>query len=154
VFIHKISIVYIKKQVCQKITVVEYHGSLIKNNVVLYGDKIDDNVINQTIEDFNKVDLMLVMGTSLQVAPFCALPNLVSKSCTRILVDINPVNAFKNDWSAVKGDPNEMYSSPSSISTVKFGSRLVSLRPQWYKPMKWKNQHIIYSDCDKWVENI
>ena len=138
--------------------VVEYHGSLIKNNVVLYGDKISDSVITQTIIDFitnsNPVDLILVMGTSLQVAPFCAIPNLVNKSCTRILVDINPKNAFKNDWSIRKGDPDQMYSTPNSTSTVKFGSRLVSLRSQWSKPSKWKNQYIIESNCDDWVKLI
>ena len=36
--------------------------------------------------DFADVDLVLVMGTSLQVAPFCALPNLAEKAATRVLV--------------------------------------------------------------------
>jgi NAD+-dependent protein deacetylase sirtuin 2 len=41
--------------------VVEYHGSL-KKNVVLYGDKIDENVIKQTIIDFNEVDFSVSHG--------------------------------------------------------------------------------------------
>lgn len=137
--------------------VVEYHGSILKNNVVLYGDKISDEVTKQTIEDFNglvPIDLMLVMGTSLQVAPFCAIPNLVNKSCVRILVDINPKNAFKNDWSIKKFNPEEMYTSPPSLSVIKIGNRVVSLRPQWAKPEKWRNQYIIQSDCDLWVALI
>lgn len=135
--------------------VVEYHGSLLKNDVVLYGDKIPDNAIKQTISDFaGSVDLMIVMGTSLQVAPFCSLVNLVSKSCTRVLVDIKPQNAFTNEWSLKKNDLEEMYSLPSSKSTIKIGSREVSLRPQWSSNSKWKDQHIIESDCDEWAKSI
>jgi NAD-dependent SIR2 family protein deacetylase len=79
---------------------VEYHGSLSKNNVILYGDSIDKKVINQTINDFvdyKDVDLIIVMDTSLQVAPFCAIPNLVKKTCTRVLVDKTPSNCYKNN---------------------------------------------------------
>jgi NAD-dependent SIR2 family protein deacetylase len=137
--------------------VVEYHGSILKNNMVLYGDAIPGMATRQTIDDFTNpipVDLMLVMGTSLQVAPFCAIPNLVNKSCVRILVDINPKNAFTNDWSIQKNNPDEMYKSPTSLSTIKIGNRVVSLRPQWQKPGKWKDQYVITSDCDVWVSNI
>lgn len=139
--------------------VVEYHGSLLKNNVVLYGDSIPTSAIYDTITDFvhNKepVDLILVMGTSLQVAPFCAIPNLVPKSCTRVLVDIHPENAFTNDWTKKKTSPEDMYGlSMSSSATVKFGKRLVSLRPQWVRHSKWKDQHIIVSDTDAWANSI
>ncbi len=137
--------------------VVEYHGSLLKNNVVLYGDSIDKNAINQTINDFvdfKDVDLMLVMGTSLQVSPFCAIPNLVNKKCTRVLVDKNPSNCYKNDWSLKKNNIEDMYSTLSISSTIEIGNRKVSLRPQWVKPDKWKDQYIIKSDCDVWCKSI
>ena len=141
--------------------VVEYHGSLTKNNVVLYGDDIPQSVLAQTSTDFvennEPVDLMLVMGTSLQVAPFCAIPNLVSKSCTRILVDIHPENAFNNDWTVVKRIPECMYdvsTSTAETSYIKIGRRAVSLRPQWDRDSKWKSQHIVKQDCDTWSNEI
>ena len=121
-------------------------------------DNIPHNAIKQTIDDFvsvpNSVDLIIVMGTSLQVAPFCGIPNLVSKSCTRVLVDINPENTFTNKWSYKKSRLDGMYSLPSSKSTINFGSRNVSLRPQWGKHSKWKDQHIIKCDCDDWSQSI
>ena len=137
--------------------VVEYHGSLLKNNVVLYGDKIHDNVTRQTIADFidsKSTDLMLIMGTSLQVAPFCCIPNLVPKSCTRVLINIKPQDAFKNNWLNTRKFSDEMYNLGPGSSTIKIGSRLVTLKPQWGKHSKWKDQHIITSDCDKWVESM
>ena len=137
--------------------VVEYHGSLFKGNVILYGDPINKKAIDKTINDFvdyKDVDLMIVMGTSLQVAPFCAIPNLVKKTCTRVLVDTNPSNCYKNDWSLKKSNIEDMYSAPSTSSTIEIGSRKVSLRPQWSKLDKWKDQYIIKSDCDEWCKSI
>ncbi len=137
--------------------VVEYHGSLSKGNVVLYGDSIGKEVVDQTINDFvdyKDVDLVIVMGTSLQVAPFCAIPNLVKKTCTRVLVDKAPSNCFKNDWSLKKANIEDMYSIPSISSTIDIGSRKVSLRPQWSGPDKWKDQYVIKSDCDEWCKSI
>lgn len=138
--------------------IVEYHGSLIKGNVVLYGDNIPHEAIYQTILDFNSqdnnIDLMLVMGTSLQVAPFCAIPNLVNKHCTRILIDLHPQNAFTNNWTKHKVIPENMYDNYSISSQIKIGKRLVSLRPQWGKHSKWKDQYIITSDTDSWSNQI
>jgi NAD-dependent SIR2 family protein deacetylase len=141
--------------------VVEYHGSLIKDNVILYGDSIAQSALDQTAADFinntDPIDLILVMGTSLQVSPFCAIPNLVNKSCTRILVDICPENAMKNDWSVIKRQPECLYdlrTTMRSKSYIKFGKRKVTLRPQWGHNSRWKSQYIIKSDCDVWSNEI
>ena len=71
--------------------VVEFHGSFKNNNIVFYGDPINDQVLksveNDLIKEVEEVDLLLVMGTSLQVSPFCALPNMVRRNCCRVLVD-------------------------------------------------------------------
>ena len=124
------------------------------NNVVLYEDPIPFMVTMQALADIiyntEPVDLVLVMGTSLQVAPFCAIPNLVPKTCTRALIDRNPENAFTNDWS-----PNKQISGISNSSSIKFGIRhRVSLRPQWNTRRKWKSQYIIKCDTDEWAEGI
>lgn len=141
--------------------VVEYHGSLVKNSVVLYGDGIPQSALSQTtkdlIENTEPIDLMLVMGTSLQVAPFCAIPNLAPKSCTRILLDIHPENAFINDWTVVKRTPECLYDLSTGMrqtSFIKFGKRAVSLRPQWGHHTKWKSQYIVRQDCDSWSDEI
>jgi NAD-dependent SIR2 family protein deacetylase len=145
--------------------VVEYHGSVFNNkngsdsNIVLYNDQISSKVISQTVYDFvnnqEPIDLLLVMGTTLQVAPFCALPNLVPKSCTRILIDNCPENAFTNIWTKKKYEIDGLYIKYEMSSlTMKFGKRLISLRPQWDRCSKWKRQHIITSDTDEWVNSL
>jgi NAD-dependent SIR2 family protein deacetylase len=153
--------------------VVEFHGSILKNNVVLYGDKINDKSIEKVVDDFVinpiPVDLLIVMGTSLQVAPFCAIPNLVQSSCVRMIVDLCPERAFKNEWSPQKinydhGFYSKYMSSSMSRSYVVFSKRKdgksggmikrkVTLRPQWIKS-KYKKQIIIQSDIDSFAKNI
>ena len=55
--------------------IVQAHGSMRNGSVVLYGDKLPPRFYKACEDDFNNtenpVDLVLVMGTSLQVAPFC-----------------------------------------------------------------------------------
>ena len=125
--------------------VVEFHGSYAKDNVVIYDDDISEEVIEQVKKDFiwdiERIDLILVMGTSLQVAPFCAIPNLVRKECLRVLVDIKPEYAFNN-----------RFNDKTLVSYVKFGKRKVTLRPQWFN--KKRNNLIITEDTDVFSKSI
>ena len=47
-------------------------------------------------------DLLLVFGTSLQVAPFCGVPNLCTKNCTRVLVNSPLKDCLENGWNIVR----------------------------------------------------
>lgn len=70
-------------------------------------------------KDFDEnVGMVITMGTSLQVAPFYALPNLVR--CPRVLVDLDPSRTFWN-----------VFMARNCGSSVKFGKRRVTLRPTW-----------------------
>ena len=82
--------------------IVEYHGSLIKNNIVLYDDKIPSTVLNQSRLDFtnnlNPIDLVLVLGTSLKVFPFGSLPDKVPYGTMKLLVDNDPNHEVGKKW--------------------------------------------------------
>ena len=136
--------------------VVEFHGN-IDQDIVLYGDNISPQALHQAKEDLvennQMIDLLLVMGTSLQVAPFCALPNLPPKCCPRVLVDKCPSNAYTNDWSKIKGEPQGLYSSYHGlISSWKLGNRMVTLKPKW-KTTEWE-KYIFESDTDIWAQKV
>lgn len=143
--------------------IVEVHGSFRDDNVVLYGDNISPVVLDQIesdIDEIDDVDLVLVMGTSLQVAPFCALPNMVRKNCTRVLVDRHPENCYSNGYTSLKGLAFYDADAPVYVSnkTTSFGRRTVSLQSFWdprnKSRGKWKNQFIIKMDCDDFVTKI
>ena len=48
-------------------------GGLIKPDVVLYGECLDDRVLEQSIRELERADLLLVGGTSLSVYPAAGL---------------------------------------------------------------------------------
>jgi NAD-dependent SIR2 family protein deacetylase len=116
---------------------IEFHGNI--DNPVLYGDPINKEILEQTLEDFNDVDLLIVMGTSLQVSPFCALPNIVSSTCYRVLINTNLQDCFKNNWSKSR----KIYGLSSGSSCIKIGSRRITLRPLWCDKKRWKNKQLL-----------
>lgn len=76
--------------------VVECHGALRDATIVLNGDSLPQRFDTCCRQDFSKdaggghdddVDLVLVFGTSLQVAPFCGVPNMAPTGCSRVLVN-------------------------------------------------------------------
>ena len=137
---------------------VEYHGNYANGTMVLYGDPIPAQAKQQAVEDLVDnidTDLLIIMGSSLQVMPFCILPNLVSKECTRILVDRQPENAMSNPWSKQPRIIDGMYSIPGGgDSSVKFGGRRVTLRPLFRNNKKYPQQYVYTADCDSWANAL
>ena len=118
--------------------IIQSHGSMRDGTVVLYGDKLSNKFYKSCEKDFNNpenpVDLVLVMGTSLQVAPFCAIPNLVPKTATRVLVDPNPNRVISlNPWSI----------------TTRLAGIDVELGSLWNS--RWENELLVKSTSDNFV---
>lgn len=123
-------------------SIIQAHGSMRDGTVVLYGDKLSDNFYNACENDFNSttdnpVDLIIVMGTSLQVAPFCAIPNLAPHTATRVLVDPNPSRVVSlNSWT----------------TTTKLAGRDVELGSLWKKSNShWEHELMIQAKSDDFV---
>ena len=51
-------------------------GNVIKPKVTLYEEMLDEEVLNKSIDVMKEADLLIVMGTSLNVAPASSLPYL------------------------------------------------------------------------------
>lgn len=131
-------------------TIVHFHGTI--ENITRFGEPIDPKVLKMVEKDFIldcDVDCVLVMGTSLSVSPFNALPNLVPSTCFRILVNLDPIDSVRRivDAGLVFGN-----SCPA-----RFGKRLVTTRQSWNysKSTKWRrNQRMIYTDVQKWAQEL
>ena len=61
-------------------------GGTIKPDVVLYGEALDDKVIDESIKSIMNADMLIVAGTSLTVFPAC---NLIRYFKGKYLVIIN-----------------------------------------------------------------
>merc|ERR1711920_531312 len=114
--------------------VVECHGALHGGSIVMYGDKLPRRFDQCCRDDFpsspgsSSVDLVLVFGTSLRVAPFCTLPNMAPRGCARVLVN-KPIG----DCLRYHGSAKSWFDGTAS--------------------QRWR-QLVIESDIDAWVHRF
>jgi len=144
--------------------VVECHGSMRKGNIVLYGDDLPRRFYNCCDDDFpenirgadlhsNPVDLVLVFGTSLQVYPFCAIPNLAPKGCVRVLINRSLDDCIQTSHQP----PRDDYGVLQSPKKIRIGSRkVVTLQNLWTgrKGNKRWRQLLVEGDCDDFVQRF
>lgn len=62
-------------------------GELVKPDIVFFGEALPERFRRLLRQDFTQCDLLIVMGTSLVVAPFCECIGFVGDSCPRLLVN-------------------------------------------------------------------
>uniref|UniRef100_A0A8C1YDT6 NAD-dependent protein deacetylase n=1 Tax=Cyprinus carpio TaxID=7962 RepID=A0A8C1YDT6_CYPCA len=63
-------------------------GSLVKPDIVFFGENLPARFFTSMKMDFPRCDLLIIMGTSLQVQPFASLVSRVSNSCPRLLINM------------------------------------------------------------------
>ncbi|WRT69980.1 uncharacterized protein IL334_006973 [Kwoniella shivajii] len=70
-------------------------GGLVKPDIVFFGEGLPDRFF-RLIPELKQCDLLLVIGTSLQVQPFASLVDRVPATCPRLLINREPVGPFSN----------------------------------------------------------
>lgn len=63
---------------------------LVKPDITFFGEGLPKRFAATLPEDFGDCDLLLVVGTSLVVAPFCTLKDKVGDQCPRVLINMTP----------------------------------------------------------------
>lgn len=63
------------------------HGGLVKPDIVFFGENLPARFFEHSESDFPSCDLLIVMGTSLQVHPFAGLIHKVGPEVPRILIN-------------------------------------------------------------------
>ncbi|XP_032632164.1 NAD-dependent protein deacetylase sirtuin-2 [Chelonoidis abingdonii] len=61
--------------------------SLVKPDIVFFGESLPRRFFTLMQSDFQKVDLLIIMGTSLQVQPFASLVSRVPTNTPRLLIN-------------------------------------------------------------------
>ena len=80
---------------CKK---VNEHGNkkgIIKPDVVFFGEALPTLFSIRLQEDIPKCDLLLVIGTSLQVYPFASIHKMVGAKVPRVLINRDRVGSFR-----------------------------------------------------------
>ena len=57
-----------------KIPTCKKCGSVIKPDIIFYGESLNSSLLDQAYSDFAKADLVLALGSSLTVQPAASLP--------------------------------------------------------------------------------
>ncbi|SNX83663.1 related to NAD-dependent histone deacetylase [Melanopsichium pennsylvanicum] len=65
-------------------------GGLVKPDIVFFGESLPSRFFT-CIPDLKTADLLIVMGTSLQVQPFASLIDAVPQHCPRVLINLERV---------------------------------------------------------------
>ncbi|WVQ83677.1 hypothetical protein IAT38_005820 [Cryptococcus sp. DSM 104549] len=84
---------------CESIVKGKKCGGLVKPDIVFFGEGLPDRFF-KLIPELKKCDLLIVIGTSLQVQPFASLVDYVPSDCPRLLINREPVGPFSRLRSA------------------------------------------------------
>ncbi|KAM3173729.1 hypothetical protein ACTXT7_011990 [Hymenolepis weldensis] len=60
---------------------------VVKPDIVFFGEPLPDEFYTGVKTDFPKCDLLIIMGTSLSVHPFCGIVDLVKDGVPRLLIN-------------------------------------------------------------------
>ena len=71
------------------------YGGLVKPDIVFFGENLPKRFFDYIQTDFPKCDLLIVMGTSLQVQPFASLIEQVPKNIPRLLINREKVGIHR-----------------------------------------------------------
>ncbi|XP_042560017.1 NAD-dependent protein deacetylase sirtuin-2 isoform X1 [Clupea harengus] len=63
-------------------------SGLVKPDIVFFGENLPGRFFTSMTTDFPRCDLLIIMGTSLQVQPFASLVGRVPKSTPRLLINM------------------------------------------------------------------
>lgn len=63
-------------------------NSPVKPDIVFFGERLPSRFFDLSEEDFARCDLLLIVGTSLQVQPFAGLVDKVHNSIPRLLINL------------------------------------------------------------------
>lgn len=61
--------------------------SLVKPDIIFYGEMLPDRFYQLIETDFTKCDMLIIIGTSLTVQPFASLVDFVGKNVPRLLIN-------------------------------------------------------------------
>ena len=69
-------------------------GGYVKPCITFFGESLPEQFYD-SLKDFSNCDLLIVLGTSLSVAPFASLSSMVSADVPRLLINMELVGDFQ-----------------------------------------------------------
>jgi len=92
-------------------------GGYVKPDIVFFGEGLPEKFFNCMELDFDKCDMLIIMGTSLTVQPFASLIDRVGKYVPRVLINMDKVGV-SSDLMSIIGGTGMMFDSPKNFRDV------------------------------------
>lgn len=109
-------------------------NSLVKPDIVFFGENLPEKFYTLPMKDLRDCDLLIIMGTSLEVQPFASLIHRVNEKCVRLLINRDAVG-----------------NSRSMVNTLRsyiFGEGLLFDQPGNKRDVAW------LGDCDDGINHL
>ncbi|XP_056097611.1 NAD-dependent protein deacetylase sirtuin-2 isoform X2 [Rhinichthys klamathensis goyatoka] len=131
-------------------------GTLVKPDIVFFGENLPPRFFTSMKMDFPRCDLLIILGTSLQVQPFASLVSRVSNSCPRLLINMEKTgqSEFGTGLFAFGGgmdfDSDKAYRDVAHLSTCDDGCMALAELLGWKAELEEmvKREHALIDTKD------
>uniref|UniRef100_A0A8C1T688 NAD-dependent protein deacetylase n=1 Tax=Cyprinus carpio TaxID=7962 RepID=A0A8C1T688_CYPCA len=131
-------------------------GSLVKPDIVFFGENLPARFFTSMKMDFPRCDLLIIMGTSLQVQPFASLVSRVSNSCPRLLINMEKTGQSEfgmglfSFGGAMDFDSDKAYRDVAHLSTCDDGCMALAELLGWKEELEQmvKREHALIDSKD------
>lgn len=93
-------------------------GSILRPDVVWFGEPLPTNVLSKAIDEASTCDVMVVAGTSLLVSPANTLP-IYAKQNNAILIEINPEETSMSSYMDISIRDSSANSLPKLVNLLR-----------------------------------
>lgn len=101
-----------------------YHLPIIKPDIVFFGESLTESFHKQIDEDKNHPDLVIVIGSSMKVAPVSLIPHRVSKTVPQILINRESLKSSLHFDVELLGDCDDIITNlDKAIKTGQTGQK-------------------------------
>lgn len=98
----------------------EHCKGLVKPDIVFFGENLPGKFYSSPEEDFQDCDLLIIMGTSLEVQPFASLIHRAGPRCIRLLINRDAVGRSSfAPWMDSNGK-SLLYGKPKNTRDVAY----------------------------------
>ncbi|XP_032819827.2 NAD-dependent protein deacetylase sirtuin-2 [Petromyzon marinus] len=125
---HEYCLSWMKEQIfSDKVPRCEKCKSVVKPDIVFFGEALPEKFFTCVQSDFPKCDLLIIMGTSLVVQPFASLTSRVPDSTPRLLINLeksgqcDPMLAALGLGSGFDFDSDDAYRDVAWLGTCDDG---------------------------------
>lgn len=131
-------------------------GSLVKPDIVFFGENLPSQFFTSMKMDFPQCDLLIIMGTSLQVQPFASLVSRVSNRCPRLLINMEKTGQSEfgmglfSFGGGMDFDSDKAYRDVAHLSTCDDGCMALAELLGWKKELEElvKREHALIDSKD------